>query len=130
MNAGEVVQASDLVWTKLAGNPADAPSDSAALVGMEVRRPLRAGAAAGLHDISAPMVIKTGDMVEVRYNDGGVSLTLQAKALGPAAAGQLFAVENPSSKKVIQALAQAPGVALVGPAAVAARAPAQQFAAR
>ena len=51
MNANEIVQASDLTWTKLAGAPAGAALDSAALVGMSVRRPLREGAAAFTCDV-------------------------------------------------------------------------------
>jgi flagella basal body P-ring formation protein FlgA len=129
MNANEIVQASDLTWTKLAGAPAGAALDSDALIGMSVRRPLREGAAAFTRDVSAPLVIKAGDMVNVTYANGGVSLTLQAKAMGPATVGQPFAVQNLQSKKIIEAVAQGPGIAVVGPEAVRARAPAQ-FAAR
>jgi flagellar basal body P-ring formation protein FlgA len=121
MNTGEVVQPSDLVWTKLAGAPADAPRDSDAVVGMEVRRPLRAGAAAALRDISAPVVIKQGDMIAVTWSEGGVNVTLQAKAMGAAAVGQMFSAQNLTSKKVIQAVAQGPGQAAVGPQAAALR---------
>lgn len=121
MNTGEVVQPQDLVWAKLAGAPADAPRDSDAVVGMEVRRPLRAGAAAGLRDVSAPMVIKQGDMIAVTWSEGGVNVTLQAKAMGPAAAGQMFSAQNLTSKKIIQAVAQGPGQAAVGPNAATLR---------
>ncbi len=130
MNAGEVVQAQDLVWAKLAGAPVDAPQDSDALVGMEIRRPMRAGAAAALRDVSAPVVIKQGDTIAVTYAAGGVSLTLQAKAMGAAAVGQVFAVQNTASKKIIQAVAQGPGVAAVGPNATASRDSNLRFAAR
>lgn len=129
MNANEIVQASDLTWTKLAGAPAGAALDSDALVGMSVRRPLREGAAAFTRDVSAPQVIKAGDMVNVTYANGGINLTLQAKAMGPATVGQPFAVQNLQSKKIIEAVAQGPGMAVVGPEAVRARAPAQ-YAAR
>jgi flagella basal body P-ring formation protein FlgA len=129
MNANEVVQASDLTWTKLAGAPTGAALDSDMLVGMSVRRPLREGAAAYSRDVSAPLVIKAGDMVEVRYANEGISLTLQAKAMGPATVGQPFAVQNLQSKKIIEAVAQGPGLAVVGPEAARARAPAQ-YAAR
>jgi len=129
MNANEIVQASDLTWTKLAGAPAGAALDSDVLVGMSVRRPLREGAAAFIRDVSAPLVIKAGDMVNVTYVNEGISLTLQAKAMAPATVGQPFAVQNLQSKKIIEAVAQGPGLAVVGPQAALARAPAQ-FAAR
>ena len=56
-------------------------------------------------------------MIAVTYNQDGLSLTLQAKALADAAAGQPVSVINPASKKIIQAIAAGPGQALVGPAA-------------
>jgi flagella basal body P-ring formation protein FlgA len=119
LNAGEIVQASDLTWTKLAGAPAGAASDSDTLVGMTARRPLREGAAAFARDVAAPVVIKAGDMVNVTYAYDGISLTLQAKAMGPASVGQ----------KIIEAVAQGAGAAVVGPEAARTRAPAQ-YAAR
>jgi len=89
---------------------------------MAARRPLREGAAVGLHDVSAPIVIKAGDSVSVTYEDGGVSLTLTAKALASAAVGESFSVQNPASKKVIEAVCSGPGQAVVGPAALAMKA--------
>lgn len=129
MNSGEIVQASDLAWTKLAGSPAGAAHDSDMLVGMSVRRPLREGAAAFTRDVSAPLVVKSGDMVNITFDSGGISLTLQAKAMGPATVGQPFAAQNLQSKKIIEAVAIGPGLAAVGPEAARARAPAQ-YAAR
>jgi flagella basal body P-ring formation protein FlgA len=56
-------------------------------------------------------------MVAVVFNLGGVNLTLQAKAVEGATAGQVLNVVNPVSKKIIQAVAVAPGQAIVGPQA-------------
>ncbi|MET0294475.1 MAG: flagellar basal body P-ring formation chaperone FlgA, partial [Phenylobacterium sp.] len=115
---GEIVGPADLVWAKVAGAPGDAPSDAQAVIGMAARRPLRAGAAVSGRDIGAPQIIKAGEMIAVTYVDGPISLTLQAKALGAAAAGELLKVQNLDSKKVLQAVAAAPGEAVVGPAAL------------
>ena len=49
--------------------------------------------------------------------DGGVRLTLQAKAMGGASVGQSVQLQNVSSKKIIQAVATGPGQAVVGPEA-------------
>lgn len=129
LNAGEIVQASDLTWAKLAGAPAGAAADSDTLIGMSARRPLREGAAAFTRDVSAPQVIKMGDMVNVTYANDGITLTLQAKAMAAATVGQSFPVQNPQSKKVVEAVARGPGLAVVGPDAIRARNPAQ-YAAR
>ena len=117
LNAGEIVQAQDLVWSREVVAGADAPRDPDSVIGMAVRRPLREGDAVSLRDISSPMVIKKDDVIAVTYAQSGLSLTLQAKAMTDAAAGQSLTVMNPGSKKIIQAVATAPGQAVVGPEA-------------
>lgn len=130
--AGEIVQPQDLVWVKAAGAPADAPRDADAIIGLAAKRPLREGAAASTRDVSAPQVIKSGDLVTVTYDDGGISLSLQGKAMAAATTGEVFAVQNPLSKKIIQAVATGPGSAAVGPQAQALQGRSQpvRFAAR
>ncbi|MCA0355696.1 MAG: flagellar basal body P-ring formation chaperone FlgA [Proteobacteria bacterium] len=132
LSAGEIVQPQDLVWIKMAGAPADAPRDADAVIGMAAKRPLREGAAVGLRDVAAPQVIKTGDLITINYQDGGISLSLQGKAMAGAVAGEVFAVQNTLSKKVIQAVAVGPGTAAVGPQAqtLLARSQPVRFAAR
>jgi flagella basal body P-ring formation protein FlgA len=124
--AGEIVQPEDLVWGKAAGAPADAPRDADAVIGKAAKRPLREGAAAAMRDVSAPQVIKSGDVIAVAFESDGIRLVLQARAMGAAAAGEPLNVMNPSSRKVIQVVAVGPGEAAVGPAAETARS--QQFA--
>ncbi len=117
VNAGEVIQPTDMVWSKAAGAPSDAPRDADALIGMAARRPLREGAVVSMRDVAARQVIKSGDMVEVTWSNGGITLTIQGKALANASAGQTFNVQNTASKKVIEAVAIAPGQAVTGPEA-------------
>lgn len=117
LNAGEVVGPEDLVWAKAAAAPVDAISDASSAIGMAARRPLRAGATAQSRDLAAAQVVKAGDVVTVTYQQGGVSLVLQGRAMGAAAVGEAFAVQNPASKKLIQAVAAGPGQGLIGQAA-------------
>jgi flagella basal body P-ring formation protein FlgA len=117
LNAGEIVRAEDLTWSRDAVAGMDSPRDPEAVIGMAARRPLREGDAVSLRDMAAPLVIKKDDMVAVTFNQAGLSLTLEAKAMADAAAGQLVTVMNPASKKVIQAVAAGPGQAVVGPEA-------------
>jgi flagella basal body P-ring formation protein FlgA len=117
INTGEIVHADDLAWTKaVAANP-DAPRAPQAVIGMAARRPLREGSAVGMNDVSAPLVIKKDDIISLVYSADGVTVTLQAKALDSANAGQTFKAMNPESKKIIQAVAVGPGQAMVGPRA-------------
>lgn len=117
VNAGEIIQPTDMIWTKAAGAPSDAPQDADAVIGMAARRPLREGATVSMRDVVAQQVIKAGDTVEVTWSSGGITLTIQAKALAAAAVGQSFNAQNPASKKVIEAVAIAPGRAVTGPEA-------------
>jgi flagella basal body P-ring formation protein FlgA len=117
LNAGDIVQAQDLTWSREAVAGADAPRDADTVIGMAVRRPLREGDAVSLRDVSAPVVIKKDDVISVTFAVSGLSLTLQAKAMSDAAVGQSLTVVNPTSKKIIQAVATAPGQAVVGPEA-------------
>ncbi len=117
LNAGEIVQPTDLTWVKAAAAPSDAPSDADMVIGQAAKRPLRAGAIVLAHDIGTAQVIKAGDLVTVTYDADGVSLSLQGKAMGTAGVGDLLAVQNTASKKLIQAMVTGPGAAVVGPAA-------------
>jgi flagella basal body P-ring formation protein FlgA len=130
--AGEIVQPQDLVYVKMARAPLDAPRDVDAVIGMATKRPLREGAAVQTRDVGAAQVIKSGDLITVTYEDGGISLSLQGKAMAAAATGDIFAVQNPLSKKIIQAVATGPGAAAVGPQAQSLQARSQpvRFAAR
>jgi flagella basal body P-ring formation protein FlgA len=117
LEAGDVVQPQDLSWSRTADAPLDAPRDPDAVVGMAVRHPMREGAAVSMHDVIAPQVIKKDDMIAVTFSEGGIALTLQAKAMENAVVGQPLSVINLNSKKVLQAVATGPGQAVVGPEA-------------
>jgi flagella basal body P-ring formation protein FlgA len=126
---GEILQPSDIVWSKAAGAPYDAPSRADAVIGMAARHPLREGDAVLTHDLAAPMVVKIGDTVMVTWADDGVSVTLEGKAMASAAAGDTFSVLNTSSKKLIEAVATGADQAVVGPEALRLKADPAQIAA-
>jgi flagella basal body P-ring formation protein FlgA len=119
---GEIVQPADLIWSKASGAPVDAPAGVDAVVGLAARRPLREGDAVESHDLTPPTVIRAGEMVMVTYSNDGVTLTLEAKAMANAVAGDSLNVQNTASKKVIEAVATGPGQAVVGPEALRLRA--------
>lgn len=84
--------------------------DVESVVGMEVKRPLSAGRLIDLDDITAPLVIRRGDLVEVRVVAGGVTVTTSARALGTAAAGEPVSVETQSPRRKLIGRAVAGGV--------------------
>lgn len=117
LSAGEIVQPTDLVWAEAASAPADAPRDADQVIGLAARRPLREGAVVSGRDVSAPQVIKAGETVNVTWSDGLVTLTMQGKAMKAAATGDSLTLQNPTSKKIIEAIATGPGEAAAGPQA-------------
>jgi flagellar basal body P-ring formation protein FlgA len=117
ITTGEIVQPEDLVWGKAALAPADAPGDADAVVGLAARRPLRAGAVAAARDVAAPQLVKANEIVTLTYDNEGISLAMQAKALSGGAVGETISVQNVTSKKTVQAVVVGPGQAAVGPAA-------------
>ena len=117
LQAGEIIQPTDVAWGKAAVAPADAPSDADAVIGMAAKRPLRAGAAVASRDVGAAQVVKAGEVVTVSFASEGISLSLEGKAMSAAGVGELLNVQNTASKKIIQAVVTGPGQAVVGPAA-------------
>lgn len=117
LNAGEIVQPTDLAWVKAAAAPNDSPSDADMVIGQAAKRPLRAGAPVLAHDVGSAQVIKSGDLVTVSFEAEGIKLTLDGKSMGSAGVGDTLAVQNTQSKKIIQAVVTGPGQAVVGPAA-------------
>ena len=115
--SGEIVQPSDLIWSKAAGAPYDAPGRIDAVIGQAARHPLREGDPVLTHDVAPAMVVKIGDMVMVTYSEDGITLTLEGKAMASAAVGESFNVLNTASKKLIDAVASGPDQAVVGPEA-------------
>ena len=117
LNAGEIVQPDDVMWSRTALPMGDAPRDAQTVIGMAAKRPLREGMAVAQHDVTAPQIIKKDDIISLVYSNEGVTLMLQGKAMENAVTGQVFNALNPESKKIIQAVALSPGQALVGPQA-------------
>jgi len=115
--AGEKIEASDLEWSDVAVAPSGAPSDPDRAIGMVARRPLRAGSAIAASDVAAAKVIKRDDTVSVAFEQDGINLVLQGKALSDAVAGEAVEIMNLQSKKTIEAVAVGPGRAVVGPRA-------------
>lgn len=120
---GETIQPEDVVWTTVQAHqaPSDGPDDAEAVIGLSARRALRSGAAVRSADLTRPQVIARGDMVDVTYEAGGISLTLRGRALEAATVGEAFRVQNIESGRTIEVVAVEPGRALAGPAALAAR---------
>lgn len=124
LSAGEEIRPEDLAWTRVAAAPANPIRDAEGAIGMIARRPLREGAPVAASDMSAPVVIQAGDLVTVVYENGGIILSMQVKAMSAGAVGEVISLQNLASRKTLQAVVTGPGQAATGPDAAPGRAPA------
>jgi flagella basal body P-ring formation protein FlgA len=127
--AGDMVAAEDVIWTTAATAPAGSLRDPDVIVGQIARRALRQGAAVSSRDLMSEQVIKRGDVVLVTWHADGVSLAMQGRAQSDAGIGEPVTVQNPTSRKNVDAIASGPGQAEAGPDVRPSR-PSSQIAAR
>jgi flagella basal body P-ring formation protein FlgA len=98
--------------------------DASSLAGQVARRALAAGTVVRQGDLAKPELVARGDVVTIVYEIPGMVLTLRGRANEAGAQGDMIAVTNPQSKKILQAQVIAPGkvsvsAALPGPVASA-----------
>ena len=117
MNTGDIVQAEDLQFAEVAAASGSTLTDAQGAIGKIVRYPLRSGVAIRLNDLTSPTVVRRSEQVQVTWSSNGMSLSMTGLAQKDAAAGDLIQVQNPVSKKMVDAVVTGPGQALAGPAA-------------
>jgi flagella basal body P-ring formation protein FlgA len=105
----------DLDWADASSARAvrNGPADMALAVGMETKRPLKAGQPLQSSDLKAPSVIKKGDPVRLVYVKPGLRLTVEGLAQNDAGKGESVRVLNSYSRRTIEAVAYADGEARV-----------------
>lgn len=120
---GEIVSAADVKSDrrpKAQGQDAVRPAEA---VGLAARRALREDQPLRSADLMRPQHVERGAFVTLVYVTSGVSLSLKAKALGAGAAGDLVAVQNLQSKRVVNGVVTGPSEVTVtaAPTALARR---------
>ncbi|WP_374013936.1 flagellar basal body P-ring formation chaperone FlgA [Pseudoxanthomonas koreensis] len=102
--AGEPLVAEALVVeTRDASRIAGAAlADPAQAVGQVARRVLTAGTVLTAADLVAPRLVRRGDQVALVSRRGGVEVRVAGRALGDAGENERVAVENLSSRRVLQ----------------------------
>ncbi len=112
LNRGDILTARDLQlkpWPRSSFRP-EYLQDIESLVGLEVIRGLTPGRPVVSSDVSVPLIIQRGDQVELRVVGAGVTVSTNARALAPAAAGESVLVETESPRKKIAGRAVRAGV--------------------
>ncbi len=77
-------------------------ADPARATGRVARRMLTAGTVLSASDLVAPRLVRRGDQVALVSRRGGVEVRVAGRALGDAGVDERVAVENLSSRRVLQ----------------------------
>lgn len=89
--------------------PPDAITDAVDIVGRIARRTLGPGAPLRATDLAKPDIVARGEIVTLVYEGPGLTLTTRGKASEAAGLGDLVAVQNLQSKRMLQATVTGPG---------------------
>lgn len=106
VRAGEVITEKDIAVHDFALNVvrSDTVTDMAGLIGkspqrvISQHRPIRAG------ELARPALVKKGAIVQMRYAASGMEITTAGQAAGEGARGEVIAVRNLASKKLVRAM--------------------------
>ncbi|MFC4258955.1 flagellar basal body P-ring formation chaperone FlgA [Marinobacter lacisalsi] len=79
------------------------------LIGLELKRPVRAGTPFTPHLVTSPDAVSRGDHVMITARSKAFAVRTRGKALGNARVGEQVRVENLSSARTVRARVVAPG---------------------
>jgi flagella basal body P-ring formation protein FlgA len=111
VRAGDILTAGDLAFIDL--QIADGFADPRALDGLEARVNLYPGRPIRQVEVGARTVIRRNAVVPLVFTRGGLTITLEGRALQPAGDGESLRVMNLSSRSTVTGVATATGTVLV-----------------
>ncbi|MCB1357823.1 MAG: flagellar basal body P-ring formation protein FlgA [Maritimibacter sp.] len=95
------------------GDTPGALSDPAEALGMEARVNLYPGRPIRASDLQPPAVIERNDIVTLQFNQGGLLIVTEGRAMDRAGVGERLRVINLSSRTTVTATVLSPGLAEV-----------------
>jgi flagella basal body P-ring formation protein FlgA len=107
VRAGDILTAGDLAFIDL--QIADGFADPRALDGLEARVNLYPGRPIRQVEVGARTVIRRNAVVPLVFTRGGLTITLEGRALQPAGDGESLRVMNLSSRMTVMGVATAAG---------------------
>lgn len=115
MRQGEIVLKSDIAMVPLPKRQAvlGEPVTIDSVVGLAARQTLRIGQIASNSYFAPPNIIQRSDIVTIMYQTGSLTLSLRGKALSEGAKGDVIAVQNHQSNRIIQAEVVGPDLLMV-----------------
>jgi flagella basal body P-ring formation protein FlgA len=112
----DILKASDVVTErrpKAELGPEPARRDL--VIGMQARKPMRAGQVIRSADLGRPDIVQRDQMVTLVFRGDGLFLTMRAKATEGGAEGDTVNVMNLQSKRTVQGVVTGPGQVTVSP---------------
>ena len=111
VRAGEILQPDDLTFGRT--EAVDGFDDPRALVGLEARVNLYPGRPIRTAEVGRPTVVARNAVVPLIFRRGGLTITLEGRALGDAGEGEDVRVMNLSSRSTVHGVATASGAVIV-----------------
>lgn len=114
LDRGEVIGPNDLTEIPTPrGAGSNVVTDAGDIVGLEARKPLRAGRAIDRSELREPVLVQKGGLVTIHVSMPGIELSTMAKAMEQGTMGDVIRVMNMASMRVVQAVVTGPGTAEV-----------------
>ena len=111
VRAGTAISADDLAFADV--DERDGFGDPRDVIGLEARVNLFPGRPILTRDVGMPTVVDRNAIVPLIFQRGGLTITLEGRALGRAGEGEAVRVMNLSSKTTVTGIATASGAVLV-----------------
>jgi flagellar basal body P-ring formation protein FlgA len=108
VRTGEVIGEEDIEMREfpIAHTRAGTITDTAELIGKSPSRVISAYRPIRTHEIDTPAVIRKNGIVQMRYLSPGMEISATGQAIGEGAKGEVIAVRNMTSKKVVRAVVE------------------------
>jgi len=99
---GDVIRATDVAIERRPKSDAGGETGAGPVVGMALRRALRAGQPLRSADLMRPELVQRNENITLVFEAPGIMLTSRAKALDSGAEGDVISVLNLQSKRTVQ----------------------------
>ncbi|MFN0264133.1 flagellar basal body P-ring formation chaperone FlgA [Tepidamorphus sp. 3E244] len=112
---GETISPADITVERLPVSMihAEAVLSADMLAGMAARRTLRAGEPLRHRDVMQPIIVRRDDVVAIVFERPGLTLSVRGRSLSNGSRGDVVAITNLQSNRIIQAEITGPGTVTV-----------------
>jgi len=116
LSRGHIIRASDVYKSRkdLSRLPFGYITDEKSLIGKQMKRHVQAGRILTPSQIRNPIVIKRGELISLKRDSQGFSISMRGTAMSDGAIGDRIRVKNNSSKRIVEGTISQAGVVNIG----------------